>query len=97
LSDVSKKYTTFQEKRCTSPLIGIGGCDCSRIERGCGTGLLLQKGVVFAHLFAHILLARRTFFAAENDLLEKEDMILPVEIRLGDGENIIKKELAEIV
>jgi len=23
-------------------------------------------------------------------------MILPVEIRLGDGENIIKKELAEI-
>lgn len=78
-------------------MIGIGGCDCSRIERGCGTGLLLQKGVVFAHLFAHILLARRTFFAAENDLLEKEDMILPVEIRLGDGENIIKKELAEIV
>jgi len=77
-------------------LIGIGGCSCGCIERSCGTGLLLQKGVVFVHLFAPILLARGTFFAAENDLLEKENMILPVEIRLGDGVNIIKKELAEI-
>jgi len=77
-------------------LIGIGGCGCGCIERSCGTGLLLQKGIVFAHLFAPILLARRTFFATENDPFEKEDMILPVEIRLGDTENIIKKELAEI-
>ena len=74
-----------------------GGCGCrGRIERCRGTGLLLEERIVFTHLLAPVLLAGRNLLAAEDDPLEKEDMILSVEIGLGDCKNVIEEELAKV-
>jgi hypothetical protein len=58
--------------------------------------LLLQKRVTLPHFSSAVWHHRWRLLATEDDLLKEEDMILPINVGLGDDEYIIKEEFAEI-
>lgn len=57
--------------------------------------MLLEYRITLAN-FPAISSCRDIFLTAQDDFLEKEDVILPVHLRLSNREDIVQKECTEI-
>ena len=55
----------------------------------------MEDGIALANLFT-VARLRKVLLATQDNLLEQEDVILAVDLGLGDTENVIKEKSAEV-
>jgi len=91
-SDVVQENATFEQQWCCTLACGTGaGVAWCQLP----VGFLQQTGALPA-LAAATVGSCDSLFAAKNDLLEQEDVVLAVHVALGDCENVVEEKLAEV-
>ena len=93
LGNIVQEDAALEEKR--GALLLVRRARAGKAEGSRWGRRFLEDGVALADLLA-VSGLRNVLLAAQNDLLEQEDVILPVDLGFGDTEDVVEQECAEV-